>query len=745
MSDAIDDEGVALQIPTAEIFLPLLEPRRFKGARGGRGAAKSHFVAERMIEDCATSHNRVACLREFQSSMAESVKQLLEDKIQTLGLEELFETTLTEIRGPYDSLIVFKGLQGNSAFSLKSLEGFSRAWVEEAQSISVRSLTTMTPTFRRTPGMTADPEMYFTWNPIAANDPIERLFADNKDDPDFVLVNCTYKDNPWFPDDLRRDMERDKRRDPDKYANVWLGAYESISESRVFRNYQIREFETHEDAQFRFGADWGFSVDPTVLVRCYIKDRFLFVDQEVYKVGCPIVQTPELFAQIPGSKRWPLRADSARPETIDHMRTHGFRNMTAAVKGKNSVNDGIEFLKSYDIVIHPRCVHTIDEMAKYSYKIDARTNEVLPILIDAENHCIAEGELVLCERGLVPIELVTVDDRVMTRAGLKAVLFSGKTGVARDVVSVVTTIGEVRCTPDHEIWSSKEFARADTLRYADEVLGFVSEDMKCPREFFGTVIDITDIRKTMMCILGGLSKELPNYFIGKCGSFIKDRFLKSTTSIMSMKTLRIMTLTISNALRRPNMAQSIRCKASAFKSSESILRESIISQSLGTVLRRVSQSIVRSARSLTSISCLCPSCVSIANVSFYQATSVIWTASAQMRASQPFVEQAVLMMKKGFALRAVSHLSSTVIKNPLLVRGHVLTVRESGKSDVYDLTVEDQHEFFVNGVLVSNCIDALRYAVEGERLAPKPIVIPKAAMQRARIPVMRRYIQGPGR
>lgn len=377
-------------IDTAGCFLPLLQPKRYKGARGGRGAAKSHFVAERIIEDCATGHHRVACLREFQSSITESSMQLLKDKIKAHKLEDLFESTLYEIRGPYESLIIFKGLQSNSASSLKSLEGYSRAWVEEAQSISQYSLDLMTPTFRMTPAMVSTPEMYFTWNPISPEDPVERLFDHGKiDDPDFACVTVTWRDNPWFlKSGLQSDMLRDQRRDPDKYAHVWLGAYQQLSEARVFRNYQIQEFETPEDAEFRFGADWGFSIDPTVLIRCYIQGRVLFIDQEAYKVNCEIDNTPKLFKTIEGSSRWPLRADSARPETIDYMKRHGFPNIQPAVKGKDSVEEGIEFLKSFDIVIHPRCEHTVDEFSKYSYKIDKRTGDVLPKLADEGNHVI---------------------------------------------------------------------------------------------------------------------------------------------------------------------------------------------------------------------------------------------------------------------------------------------------------------------------------------------------------------------
>lgn len=379
-----------LQIETPRAFVPLLSPRRYKGAKGGRGGAKSHFFAELLIEELVSQHTRAVCAREVQNSIDDSSKALLEKKLAKLGVSDLFRITDHEISGgPYDSLVIFKGLRKHTTSSIKSLEGFNRCWTDEAQTISQSSLDMVTPTFR-TPGS----ELWFSWNPKSAKDPIDKLFLENTGDPDFICCKINYYDNPWFPPDLRKDMERDKARDPDKYAHIWLGEYERNSETRVFRNWKVESFETPADARFYFGADWGFAVDPTVLVRCFIKDRTLFVDAEAYQVGCEIDRTPALFAKTPEGvtnwrpQDWQITADSARPETIDYMQRHGFPRITHALKGPSSVMDGIEFLKSYDIVVHPRCRYLADELALYSFKTDKLTNEILPVLEDKKNHVI---------------------------------------------------------------------------------------------------------------------------------------------------------------------------------------------------------------------------------------------------------------------------------------------------------------------------------------------------------------------
>jgi phage terminase large subunit len=395
-------EGLRLQIPTPRAFVPLLGTQRYQGAKGGRGGAKSHFFGAQSVEEMFSQHTRLACVREVQNSIKDSVKQLIEDKINSLCAVDVdtgkqwpiapwFKVTDREIVCPHnDSLAIFRGLQNHTATSIKSLEGFTRAWYEEAQSLSQRSLTLATPTFRA-----SGSQQRFSWNPDLPTDPVDVFFRENKADPDFVCVEVNYPDNPWLPDELRRDMERDRARDPDKYGHIWLGGYRKNSEARVFRNWKIERFETPSDARFLAGADWGFAVDPTVLVRCFIVGRTLYVDKCVWALGCEIDRTPALFDKIPGARSLPIVADSARPETISYMKRNGFPRIQAAIKGPGSVEDGVEFLKSYDIVVHPDCCapvtqinHVADELTLFSYQVDKKTGEITSKLGEIKNHTI---------------------------------------------------------------------------------------------------------------------------------------------------------------------------------------------------------------------------------------------------------------------------------------------------------------------------------------------------------------------
>jgi phage terminase large subunit len=372
-----------LVIETPRVFLPLLTPARYKGAHGGRGSGKSHFFGEMIIERSVLEKTDIVCVRERQKSLQQSVKKLLESKIESLNAGYYFDVLDAVIKSRLGGRIIFEGMANHTAESIKSLEGYDIAWVEEAQTLSQKSLDMLRPTIRK-PGS----ELWFSWNPRHATDPVDALLRDDNPPPDAAVVQANYADNPWFPDVLRAEMEYDRARDPDKYSHIWLGAYQQSSEARVFRNWRIEEFERPAGTIFRLGADWGFSVDPSALVRCSIDGNALYVDYEAYQIGCEIVNLPELFMGVPDAEKWPITADSARPETISYMRSHGFPRIQSAVKGAGSIAEGVQFLQSFDIIVHPRCKHLIDELTLYRYKSDPLTDQVLPILEDKDNHVI---------------------------------------------------------------------------------------------------------------------------------------------------------------------------------------------------------------------------------------------------------------------------------------------------------------------------------------------------------------------
>jgi phage terminase large subunit len=239
------------------VFEPLLEPAPYKGAHGGRGSGKSHFFAERLVIDSLCNPGlRSVCIREVQKSLKDSAKRLIEDKIQGLGVGHLFEVLEKEIRTPGNGVITFQGMQDHTAESIKSLEGFKRAWIEEAQSLSARSLSLLRPTIRDD-----DAEIWASWNPRRKTDAIEVLLRGESPPPGSKVVKVDWRDNPFFPARLDQERRYDLTAYPDQYEHVWEGGHVSVFSGSYFAQ-QLNEAM----AAGRIGA---VGPDPLMTYRAY--------------------------------------------------------------------------------------------------------------------------------------------------------------------------------------------------------------------------------------------------------------------------------------------------------------------------------------------------------------------------------------------------------------------------------------------------------------------------------------------
>ena len=370
-----------IQIPPA--FGDFSRRYRYRFFYGGRGGAKSWTIVRVLICLAATQRLRILCCREFQNSIADSAKKLIADQIEAMGLSRFFKIQEASITSTAGSEFLFKGMARNEQ-SIKSTEGIDICWVEEAQTISQTSIELLIPTIRK-----KGSQLWFSFNPENDFDPVYTHMESLRGDDDALICKINWSDNPWFPPELDAERRRMLANDPELYDHIWEGECRTISDALVFKNkFEIREFETPTDARFFHGADWGFSVDPTVLVRCYMHEECLYIDREAYGVGVELDELPEFFRSIPTSLNWPIKADGARPETISYMARQGF-SISAAAKWSGSVEDGVAYLKGFrKIYIHPRCVKTAEEFRRYSYKVDRKTKDVLPVLLDRDNHCI---------------------------------------------------------------------------------------------------------------------------------------------------------------------------------------------------------------------------------------------------------------------------------------------------------------------------------------------------------------------
>lgn len=210
-----------LKAQVARVFVPLLDDsKRYFGAYGGRGSGKSHFFAEQVVLRVIDGE-RWVCIREVQKSIKDSVKQLIEDKIQQHELAAQFDIVENEIRHiATGGLVIFRGMQSYNAENIKSLEDFDGAWIEEGQTLSQYSLDLLRPTLRK-----KSSKIFCSWNPRFKTDAVDVFFRKNPPS-NAVSVQANWDDNPWFGDTaLPEDMMNDYESDSVKAEHIWGGAY----------------------------------------------------------------------------------------------------------------------------------------------------------------------------------------------------------------------------------------------------------------------------------------------------------------------------------------------------------------------------------------------------------------------------------------------------------------------------------------------------------------------------------------
>jgi phage terminase large subunit len=254
----------ALKIPTAEVYVPLLEPARYKGAWGGRGSGKSHFFADKLIEDSAAEPGdfgeglRSVCIREVQKDLAQSSKALIEAKLRVHKLTEAqgFKVYRDVIQTPGDGLIIFKGMNDYTADSIKSLEGFKRAWWEEAQTATGHSLNLLRPTLRA-----SGSELWFSWNPKRKTDPIDVMLRGEEIPTGAIVIKANWRDNPWFTPELEQERLDCIRMQPEQYEHIWNGAYVTVIEGAYFAKSIVEARNAH-----RIGR---VAADPLMTYRLY--------------------------------------------------------------------------------------------------------------------------------------------------------------------------------------------------------------------------------------------------------------------------------------------------------------------------------------------------------------------------------------------------------------------------------------------------------------------------------------------
>lgn len=321
----------SLEVQLPAVVEPVLSPARYKGLHGGRGGGKSHCFAEVAVLRNYERPLKGVCIREVQESIKDSVKALIEAKIQKLGLGSFFEITRDEIRGLNGSLMVFKGMQSYNAENIKSLEGFDWAWVEEAQTLSAVSLRMLRPTIRK-----EGSEIWFSWNPRHDTDAVDQFLRGSNKPKDAIVAEVNWNDNPWLPEVLRAEKDADYASDPEMADHVWGGGYEIISEGSYYgkllaeaeRQGRIGNFPANPNALTKTG--WDLGVDDYTAVWFVQDDGMHATVVDYYEVSGDgaddIVAAcmPEVFIPPKMDERWlewskeQALADLGRPHPLKY-------------------------------------------------------------------------------------------------------------------------------------------------------------------------------------------------------------------------------------------------------------------------------------------------------------------------------------------------------------------------------------------------------------------------------------------
>ena len=330
---------------------------------------------------------QILCGREHLNSLEESSMEEVKAAIRSVPwLDAYYEIGEKFIRSRDRRIdFTFAGLRHNLD-SIKSKARLILAWVDEAENVSEAAWRKLVPTVREERS-----EVWATWNPESSESATHRRLR--VDPPEGAkIVEMNWRDNPWFPEVLNAERLEDQRKRADVYDHIWEGAFLTVTDAQVFRGqFEVVGFEPKAGWDGPdYGRDFDFAQDPTCAVEAWVADGSLWVRRDAGKVGLELDDTARFIGEaMPQMARHAVRADSARPESVSYLRRHGLPKIEGVRKWQGSVEDGVEFIRSFDrVVIHEDCAATAREFRLYSYKVDRLSGDIMPVIVDAHNHYI---------------------------------------------------------------------------------------------------------------------------------------------------------------------------------------------------------------------------------------------------------------------------------------------------------------------------------------------------------------------
>lgn len=683
---------------------------------GGRGSGKSFNVSTFLSRLSFTAGHKILFSRYTMSSAKDSVIPEFNEKIELDGFEEYFKVNVNDIKNTFSgSEIIFRGIKagsGNQTAKLKSLTNLTVFVVDEGEEwASEEEFEKIMLSIR---GKGVHNRVIIIMNPSDENHFVYRKYIKNthkivdydgakvqiSTHPDVLHIHTSYLDNL---DNLSEEFiaiaQRTKETNRKKYDRVFMGRWADVSEGAIFKNYEVIDKMPSCVDNLVIGIDYGYTNDPTACTLVGIEGDNLYLKELFYLKG---MKTREIAERL---KEYNLKviSESADPRIIDEIAEYGIHIVPVNkgdVNGVGSIKAGINKMLEMNIHITKDSLNILEEFKKYSWEKD-KDGQLTTRPIDGYNHCFVGNTLISTIDGLKPIKDTNVGDYVLTRNGYKRVLKKFDNGV-KDVVNYTINGVNLTATPSHKIKTLEGWKEMRELSIGDVITKDVN--YRSLMENYTSSIRTKDIYQ-----------EGQEGFTSLFGSFIMVK-LKMVTRFITKILIRLITIlrTLKNYLLRSTQkftrmlsrVLNLRKEEGSTWTPLDTLRKN------GTHQKKGESGILNTVKEYTktekkrSLSAKCAE-RSIAH------TSVRTINFAQTTANRNGEGLAELTTSKESARCAGIHSLSTNTQKQNIAQEVVaeLQVQPKGSDRVYDLMIENKHEYFANGMLVHNCIDGIRYCV----------------------------------
>lgn len=692
---------------------------------GGRFSQKSFAVGTWACVAAKDYGHRALYTRYTLTTVEDSIIPEFKEKIELLQAEKYFDVMKDRVRGVYNkSKIVFKGIktsQGNQTASLKSLKDFSMFIVEEAEELpnfedwdkvrksiranDVRNLNVLL--------LNSTTKTHWIYGEFFEDRGVVDGFNGVKGN--VMYIHTTYMDIPrkYIPDAIFNDFERKRlayeewikldkderetsklKRHANYYLHTVLGGWLSKSEGVIFTNWSVGDFV--DTGYTKYGCDFGFS-DPTTLVKVSVNRELkrIYLKEEYYKSGSTEAELFDVMRGVCGGMQ--IVADSALPMIIEGLRRQGL-NIIGCVKGSGSLLAGLNIMLDYDLIVDGGSGNLIKELNHYEWN-DKRSK----VPVDKWNHCFNGDTLISVDGGVKFMRDIVEGDLVLTRFGYRRVLKkfnNGKRLIKKYWMLFDTFLVYLECTDSHLIYTEKGWKKIIELQSEDVVI--LNKGLM---ESFSSCILEKDIflKEEKGCI---------DLF----GSSTMEKSKNNLMCTIKTKIHGTIGLKTSNSGRGKNICRITEKKGVIFGSKS--FRKKVVKKLLnGINLSKVERGIEIMPRLLDLENLVSEKKIAWSVVKNLP-SKIQLENFAQTHAGLPVEENQELITSNKSVNFVKRNLLKTNIQKSKLV--HVVAVKE-WEEDVFDFMVEDYHEYFANGVLVHNCIDAARYAVSDLVDPPKDV------------------------